>query len=214
MVSAPPGSDAGGMTSLLARAARETVYLTTGLLTSIVALAVWIAGVTLSLTLAVFVVGLPIMLLTAAAFRWTAELDRRNAAFLLGRRVRGRYQDHRADTLLGRLRATFADRQTWRDFGWLSVHSIVGCTFGTIALTLVVSVLGLVTLPIWYWSIPDGGVDFGLWHADTLPLAIASAFLAIPLAGVTVVVLRWLAWTEALIAASLLGPVRRRIAAY
>jgi hypothetical protein len=213
MVAAPPCGDAAGMTSLLARAARETVYLTAGLLTSIVAFSVWIAGVTLSLTLAVFIVGLPIMLLTAVAFRWTAELDRRNASFLLGRRVRGRYQDHRADTLPGRLRATFADRQTWRDLGWLSVHSVVGFTFGTIALTLVVSVLGLATLPIWYWAIPDGGVDFGLWHAHSLPLAIASAFLAIPLAGITVVALRWLAWTEAFIAASLLGPVRRRLAA-
>jgi hypothetical protein len=213
MVRAPPGGDAAAMTSLLARAARETVYLTTGLLTSIVALSVWIAGVTLSLTLAVFIVGLPIMLLTAAAFRWTAELDRRNASFLLGRRVRGRYQDHRADTLPGRLKAVFNDPQTWRDFSWLSVHPFIGFAFGTVAVTLVASVLGLATLPIWYWAIPDGGVDFGLWHADTLPLAIASAFLAIPLAAVTVAALRWLAWTEALIAASLLGPVRRRILA-
>jgi Putative sensor len=201
------------MNALLARSARETAYLTAGLLTSIVAFTVWVTAVTLSLSLAVFIVGLPVMLASAVVFRWTAELDRRNASFLLGRRVRGRYQDHRADTLLGRLRATFADRQTWRDFGWLSVHSIVGFAFGTIALTLVVGVLGLATLPIWYWSIPDGGVDFGLWHAGNLPLAIASAFLAIPVAGITVLALRWMAWTEALIAASLLGPVRRRIAA-
>ena len=201
------------MNSLLARSARETAYLTAGLLTSIVAFTVWVTAVTLSLSLAVFIVGLPVMLASAVVFRWTAELDRRNASFLLGRRVRGRYQDHRADTLLGRLRATFADRQTWRDFGWLSVHSIVGFTFGTIALTLVASVIGLATLPIWYWAIPDGGPDFGLWHAHSLPLALASAFLAIPLAGVTMVALRWMAWSEAFIAASLLGPVRRRIAA-
>ena len=201
------------MNSLLARSARETAYLTAGLLTSIVAFTVWVTAVTLSLSLAVFIVGLPVMLASAVVFRWTAELDRRNASFLLGRRVRGRYQDHRADTLLGRLRATFADRQTWRDFGWLSVHSIVGFAFGTIALTLVVSVLGLATLPIWYWSIPDGGVQFGLWTAHSFPLAALSALLAIPLAGITVLALRWMAWTEALIAASLLGPVRRRIAA-
>ena len=201
------------MNSLLARSARETAYLTAGLLTSIVAFTVWVTAVTLSLSLAVFIVGLPVMLASAVVFRSTAELDRRNASFLLGRPVRGRYQDHRADTLLGRLRATFADRQTWRDFGWLSVHSIVGFAFGTIALTLVVGVLGLATLPIWYWSIPDGGVDFGLWRVGNLPLAIASAFLAIPLAGITILALRWMAWTEALIAASLRGPVRRRIAA-
>ena len=212
MVGGGRAGDAGGMTSLLARAARETVYLTAGLLTSIVAFTVLVTALTLSLSLAVFIVGLPIMLASPVAFRWTAELDRRNASFLLGRPVRGRYQDHRADTLLGRLRATYADRQTWRDLGWLSAHSVVGFTFGTIAVALIASALGTATLPLWYWSIP-GGVQFGLWTVDTLPLALASALLAIPLAAVTAVALRWLAWTEALIAVSLLGPVRRRIAA-
>jgi hypothetical protein len=43
---------------------------------------------------------------------------------------------------------------------------------------------------------------------DTLPEAIASAFLAIPAAAITIVLLRWMAWTEALIATALLGPRR------
>jgi Putative sensor len=211
MVAAPPAFDADGMNAILARTGREAAYLTAGLLTSIVAFTVWVTAVTLSLSLALFIVGLPIMMASAVVFRWVAELDRHNVSFFLGRRVRGRYQDHRSETLFGRLGATFRDPQTWRDFSWLTVHSIVGFVFGTIALTLVGSVLGLATLPLWYWALPEGA-QFGLWSADTLPLAIASAFLAIPLAGVTVVALRWMAWTEALIAASLLGP-RRRLAA-
>jgi hypothetical protein len=198
------------MNSLLARSARETAYLTVGLLTSIVAFTVWVTAVTLSLSLAVFIVGLPVMIASAAVFRWTAELDRRNAAFFLGRPVRGRYRRHGPGTLLGRLKATFGDPQTWRDFGWLTLHSVVGFTFGTIALSLVGSVLATATLPLWYWSVPDG-VQFGLWTVHTLPLAIASALLAIPLAALTAAALRWLAWTEALLAASLLGPVRRRL---
>ena len=197
------------MTTLLARSAREAAYLTAGLLTSIVAFAVLVTAVTVSFSLAVFIVGLPVMLAAAVAFRWTAELDRRNASFLLGRRLRGRYQDHRADTLLGRLRATFADPQTWRDFGWLTVHSVVGFAFGTLTITLIGTVLGLATLPAWYWALPDGA-QFGLWTVDNLPLAIATALLALPAAAITVAALRWMAWTEALIATSLLGPVRRR----
>jgi hypothetical protein len=197
------------MNSLLARSAREAGYLTAGLLTSIVALTVWVTAVTLSLSLALFIIGLPVMLASAVAFRWTAELDRRNVSLLMGRRVRGRYRPHRSRTLLGRLAATWSDPQCWRDLGWLIVHSIVGFAFGVVALSLIVSVLGLATLPIWYWAIPDGGVRFGLWTAHTLPLAIASAFLAIPLAAVTLGVVRFLAWSEALLATSLLGPVRR-----
>jgi hypothetical protein len=209
MVARRAAPDACGMNALLTRSAREAGYLTAGLLTSIVAFTVWVTAVTLSLSLAVFVVGLPVMLASAVAFRWTAELDRRNASWLLGRRVRGRYRPHRRRTLLGRIAATFADPQTWRDLGWLIVHSVVGFAFGTAALTLIGCVLGLATLPIWYWAIPDGGVEFGLWAAHSLPVAVATAFLAIPLAALTVAVLRCLAWTEALLAAALLGPVRR-----
>src|SRR5438874_9789203 len=64
----------------LAQLGRDALYLTLGLLTSIVALAVWVAGLTLSLSLAAFIVGLPVILASAIAFRWTAELDRLNAA--------------------------------------------------------------------------------------------------------------------------------------
>jgi hypothetical protein len=195
------------MNALLVRSGREAVYLTAGLLTSIVAFAVWVTAVTLSLTLALFIVGLPVMIASAVVFRWTAELDRRTTSAFLGRAVRGRYQDHRAETLIGRLAATLRDPQTWRDLSWLSVHSIVGFAFGVIAVSLVGTVLGLATLPAWYWSLPDGA-EFGLWNADTLPLAFASALLAIPAAAITVPALRWMAWTEALLAASLLGPRR------
>jgi Putative sensor len=198
------------MHALLVRSAREAGYLTAGLLTSIIAFSVWLGVVTLSLSLSVFIVGLPVMLAGAVAFRWTADLDRRNVSVFLGRSVRGRYQDHRADTLLGRMRATFGDPQTWRDFSWLTAHSIIGLVFGTLALTLIGSVIGLATLPAWYWALPDGA-QFGLWTADTLPLAVASAFLAIPLAAFTVGALRLMAWTEALLAARLLGPVRRPV---
>jgi hypothetical protein len=195
------------MNAILVRSGREAAYLTAGLLTSILAFTVWITCVTLSLTLAVFIIGLPIMLASAYVFRWAAELDRQSVSLFLGRKVRGRYQDHRADTFLGRMAATFRDPQTWRDFSWLTVHSILGFAFGVAALSLIGSVLYLAFLPTFYWALPEGS-QFGLWTADTLPVAIASAFLAIPAAAITIVLLRWMAWTEALIATALLGPRR------
>jgi Putative sensor len=195
------------MNAILLRSGREAAYLTAGLLTSILAFTVWVTMVTLSLTLAVFIIGLPIMLASAYVFRWTAELDRQTVSRFLGRRVRGRYQDHRADTFLGRLAATFRDPQTWRDLSWLIVHSVVGFAFGVIAVSLIGSVLYLAALPTFYWALPEGG-QFGLWNADTLPVAIATALLAIPAGALTVLILRWLAWTEALIATALLGPRR------
>jgi hypothetical protein len=107
MVAAACTPDACGMTSLLLRSGREVAYLTAGLLTSVLAFAVWVAAVTLSLSLALFIVGLPVMLASAIVFRWRADLDRWNASLFLGRPVRGRYRDHRAETFFGRLAATF-----------------------------------------------------------------------------------------------------------
>lgn len=207
MVAGRAPLDAWDMTAILVRSGREAAYLTAGLLTSILALTVWITCVTLSLTLAVFIIGLPIMLASAYVFRWAAEFDRQSVSLFLGRTVRGRYQDHRADTFLGRMAATFRDPQTWRDLSWLTVHSVVGFAFGVAAVSLVASVVGTAMLPAWYWAIP-GGTDFVLWNVDSLPAAIAGALLAIPLAAVTIVLLRWMAWTEALIATALLGPRR------
>jgi hypothetical protein len=207
MVAAPPAPEAVGMNAILVRSGREAAYLTAGLFTSILAFTVWICCVTLSLSLAVFIIGLPIMLASAYVFRWTAEIDRQSVSLFLGRQVRGRYQDHRADTFLGRMAATFRDPQTWRDFSWLTVHSIVGFAFGVAAVSLVATVLGTAVLPLWYWAIPNG-VDWGIVNIDSLPEAIGAAFLAIPLAAITVVLLRWMAWTEALIATALLGPRR------
>jgi hypothetical protein len=195
------------MNAILVRSGREAAYLTAGLLTSILAMTVWITMLTLSLSLAVFIIGLPIMLASAYVFRWAADIDRQTVSLFLGRKVRGRYQDHRADTFLGRMAATFRDAQTWRDLSWLIVHSVVGFGFGVAAVSLVATVLGTAALPLWYWAIPDG-VDWGIVNIDTLPEAIAAAFLALPLGAITIVLLRWMAWTEALIATALLGPRR------
>src|SRR3954447_8250006 len=103
MVAGRAPLDAWDMTAILVRSAREAAYLTAGLLTSILAFTVWVTCATLSLTLAVFIIGPPITLASAYVFRWTAELHRQSVSLFLGRKVRGRYQDHRADTFFGRM---------------------------------------------------------------------------------------------------------------
>lgn len=188
----------------LSRIARDTAYLTVALVTSVAAFAVTVAAVTVSLTTIVFIVGIPIVILSALAFRHTADLDRRNAELVFGRRIYGRYRDHRRETLFGSFRATVADPQTWRDLLWLSVHSVVGFGFGVAAVTLVATAIGVAVLPLWYWALPDG-FQMGIYTADTLPEALATALLAIPLAFVTAWLLRGMAKLHASIAAELLG---------
>ncbi len=179
-------------------------YLTLALLTSILAFAVWVTALSVTLSLAVFVVGIPIALGAAYVMRWTAELDRQNAALVFGRPVRGRYRDHRRATFLGRVSATLSDPQVWRDLAWLVTHSIVGFVFGVVAVSLVSSVLGLATAPLWYWAVPDG-IELGIYNADTLPWALVTSTLALPLAIITVYALRFMARFHASLVVELLG---------
>jgi signal transduction histidine kinase len=193
------------------RAARDALYLTIGLGTSILSMALWIAALSLSLSLALFVIGLPVMLCSAMAFRWATDLDRRNAALVLGRPLTGRYDDHGGEQFLTRLSATLRDRQTWRDLQWLIVHSVVGLAFGAIAIGLIAQVLGMVTLPFWYWAIPGGvqwGGSSGLWEIDSLWEALLVVPVAVPLAVIGLMLLRVMALGEARLAAALLGPPR------
>ncbi len=189
--------------SVATQAARDTGYLSLGLLTSCLAGCVWITGLTLSLSLVIFIVGLPVIVGSAVAFRWTAELDRRNTAWFLRRPVRARYREP-GRGIRGMLGATLADGQTWRDLVWLVLHSVVGFAFGCAALGLVALVAGVATLPAWYWSLPNGA-DVGIWNADALPEAVALALLAVPLAIATVLALRGMAIAESRLAESLLG---------
>jgi signal transduction histidine kinase len=188
----------------LARAARETAYLAIGLVTSSLAFTVWVVGVSLSLSLIVFVVGLPVAVGTAIAFRWTAELDRRNAAWLLRRPVRARYREL-GHGLRGLLGSTLGDPQTWRDLVWLVLHSVLGFVFGCLALGGVLLVAGFATLPAWFWSLPRGGADLGVWHVDSVLEAFAAVPLAIPIAVLTIGLLRAMALAESALAEGLLG---------
>ena len=188
----------------LDRTARDAAYLTLGMLTSVVAFGVWVAALTVSLTLAIFIIGIPVVIASAYALRWTAELDRQNAALVFGRPVRGHYRSHRGHSLSSRVINTVRDPQVWRDLAWLITHSVVGLAFGILALSFVATVAGLATLPLWYWSIPDG-IQFGLWNVHNLPVAVLTAPLAIPAAWITVWMLRGMAKLHASLAVELLG---------
>jgi hypothetical protein len=188
----------------LNRTARDAAYLTLGLLTSVLAFGVWVAALTLSLTLAILIVGIPVIIGSAYVMRWTAELDRQNAALVFGRPVRGHYRSHRGASLGSRVINTLRDPQVWRDLAWLITHSIVGFAFGVAAVTLVAAVAGVAVLPLWYWALPEG-FQMGLYTADTLPEAIGTAFLAIPAGFITVWILRGMAKFHASLAVEFLG---------
>lgn len=185
------------------RFGRNLAYLTAGLGTSILAWLVWSVGLTLSIGLAPVGIGAVALVGTAGALRWVAEMDRRRTGRVLGRALEGRHPDHDPIGLRARVRGVVGDGQSRRDLKWAVVHSVVGFTFGVAALSLVVSVLGMVTLPLWYWAPPN--TDFiGLWHSNTLPKALAVVPLAIPAFYATVKLVAVMAAAEVRLAVALL----------
>ncbi|HVX34242.1 MAG TPA: sensor domain-containing protein, partial [Solirubrobacterales bacterium] len=209
-VSAAPSAASAGragfgerLGGLARQAGRDLAYLSIGGLTAVLAFCVWVTAVSVTLSLIVFIIGLPIFLLSVIAFRWTAELDRRNAALLRGRPLRGTYRDHRGESFLARLASTTRDAQTWKDLAWLVAHSVLGFAFAVIAVSAVASVIASFVMPLWYWSIP-GGVEWGPWNVDNLPLALVATVLSIPLAALAFAVDRGMAKAELWLAETLL----------
>ena len=187
-----------------ARAGLDFAYLAIGLATSVLAFCVWVTALSVTISLLIFVVGLPLFLLSAIAFRWTAELDRRNAALVLGEPLRASYRDHSGEGFFERLGSTAADLQTWKDLLWLILHSGLGFALGTVAVTAVALVVGMATMPAWYWAI-DGGPDvFAAWQVDTLGKALLCTLASLPLAAIVVGLLRGMAFAESWLARALL----------
>jgi signal transduction histidine kinase len=164
---------------------RDLVFHLAGLLTSIVGFTLWTVGVATSMSVAITYFGLLVALGTLLAFRWFAQVERRRAGLVLGEPIPERYPPPGSGRWTARLHDLIGDRSTWRDFAYTAFAGTVGFSLSIIAISLWASVLGLVAMPAWYWSIP-GGVQLGLFDVQTLALAFAATaagLVLIPVCG-------------------------------
>jgi len=183
------------------RWSRDLLFHCAGVLTAHIGLALWVTGVAVSLSLAITYFGLIVALGTLLGCRWFARVERRRAGIVLGAPIAERYPPPQDARWSARLHMLLGEPTTWRDFAWTGLAGIVGLTLSSLALTLWGLVLGLITLPAWYWALPDGA-ELGILAIDTLPLAFAATaagLTLVPLAvwmvrGLTVVELAWMRW--------------------
>jgi signal transduction histidine kinase len=177
------------MTAVLERWGRDLVFHLAGLATSIAGFTLWVTGVSVTLSLAVTVVGLLSALAFFWAFRWFARIERHRAAIVLRAPIPERYRRGDPDaSWFARLRAAAADPATWKDFAWTGICGVLGFALSVTAFTLWVSVLYCISLPIWYWA-PNPPQSLGSLEFDTLPKALAVAgvgVLLIPVCGLLV----------------------------
>ena len=154
---------------------RDLVFNLGGVVTSSIAIVLWSVGVAVSLTLAITYVGLVAGLGTLLAMRWLARVERRRAAIVLGEPIEERYRplSDEPRSWAARLHELIGEATTWRDFAWSAGWGWFGPAVAGLAVGLWAGVLGMVTMPAWYWAIP-GGFDLGILAIDTLALALAT----------------------------------------
>ncbi len=122
-----------------------------------------------AMTFAVTLAGLPLLIAAAEVLRWCADVERARLRPVLTVAVSGGYRDVSGTGLIARARERWRDPATWRDAAYLI--GLWGPLFilDTAVLAIWVALLGLATLPVWYWA---GGVGL---YVDTLPRALLGA---------------------------------------
>jgi hypothetical protein len=190
---------------------RDLAYDAAVLGWSAVAFGVLVAGVTVTASLLVFVVGAVVWLGFAYAARLTTAVDRRLAGWRRGAPVPAVYRPPAAPGFAGRLRAVTGDDQTWRDIGWLALTSVAGFALGLAALTVVAADLAYVSLPVWSWAVSEpaavhGLTNLGVLVVDTPWEAIGVAVAGIALLPLALLVARGAAAAHAGLAARVLSP--------
>jgi signal transduction histidine kinase len=127
--------------------------------------------------LAVTLIGIPILIASVYAWGWLAEIERRTIGTLTGNEIASPYRPLPERGWWERLRARLADPATWKDLTFLFLQFPFGLLSFIIAVTVLSVGLSGLTLPLWYWAVPDGAdwTVFQLIDVDTLPEALAVA---------------------------------------
>ena len=107
------------------------------------------------------------------------------------------------------------DPQTWKDLGWLVLNSVAGFAAAMIGLTASAIVLAYVTMPIWWWAIPDPHTQYGTLNVGLFTVTSTGWAFVMTGIGLLLVPVAWalnhgLAGAHARLAERILGPSERQ----
>jgi hypothetical protein len=128
------------------------------------------AGFTAAVTAAVFAItlaGIPLLIAAAEVLRWCANVERARLSKVLNVPVSGGYRRVTGMGLIAQAKARWQDPATWRDTAYLI--GLWGPLFilDTAVLTVWLTLLACVTVPVWYWA-PRGNVGLGYTSTTTI----------------------------------------------
>ena len=190
---------------------RANAHLVVSFLLGTATFTLFVSAIAVGVSLLIVWVGLPILMLTLLASRWVADLERRRVEWVLGHAVPSAYLPPHRPGMLGRLHTALGDAATWKDLLWLVVVlPLLGLAGFTLAVCAWGTALGLLSLPAWYWAVPDPGVDLGLLHVDTLEASLIAVPAGLVLCVVAVALTRAAGYGVAAVGRALLAPSEQR----
>ena len=178
-----------------------STWLAAGYLAVYVLITGWLlfsVAVTTTLTaacLAITLAGIPLLVAAAGVLRGCANVERSRVRRMLSEPVRGSYRKADRPGLMAEVRTRWHDGSTWRDVAYLIGLWLPLFILDTIVLSVWLTLLAGITLPIWYWApiqhyshgvtahgvqlgyFPNGPSGPGHWgvYVDTLPNALLAA---------------------------------------
>ena len=196
---------------IAARTWRETLYLLLDLVVGVVGFTFVVTGLSLGAGLLITLVGIPILGLTVLGCRGAAWLERRRAR-LLDLELPDPPPLDRSGSFLRRASRPLVDGVGWRAALYLLLMLPVGIVTFTVAVTVWSTALGLLALPVYAWSLPHGGPQFGDSYYWNKPWQIAVAAVA---GAVLILIAPWivrgLAAADRAFVRALLGTSRREL---
>jgi signal transduction histidine kinase len=210
----PAGRGLGGvlLAPVSARAWLATIHLLGSLPVGIVMFVPIVFGVTLSLGLMpLFLVGLPILVLTLALAEQLARFERARFAVTLGERIADpRLPRVDGERWMRRQRRRATSGASWRAVGYELLLLPVGSVTFALAIALWSAPIALLTLPAYNWSLPNGGADLGLFTVRSPQATVLVGLAGLVLLWVAPYLARGLAAAHSAAAHAMLGPLSAR----
>lgn len=158
-------------------------------------------------TLALLTFGVPLLAGSALIMRGCAHVERMRSRLVVDL-AGATYREVSESGVLAQVRTRWSDPATWRDTTYLVLLYVPLLALDTVALAIWLSLVGGITLPLWYWSVPTHGGPFRYGFPAELLAAVACLVLSPFGAYLTVCAAR----VHRAVAAGLLGPYRDPLA--
>jgi hypothetical protein len=168
------------------RAWGALLYLLFTLATGIIYFTWAVTGISLSLSLLILIIGIPIAGLFILSTRGLALLEGRMVEALLGIRMPHRPLFSPKDKgIWAKFKSLLTDKYTWFSMVYMLLQLPLGITYFTVFITLISMSLALVAAPIWSWAlnlpmVTNNGTQYILngWVTPFLTVAGVILFFA------------------------------------